>query len=69
MTAQTRSRLDEYNDAQVVWLDPKMKREYDEMMTQRNELMTERDEYKSQLEWVKKNHPEVFEDYSKKKNR
>lgn len=62
MTAQTRSRLDEYNDAQVVWLDPKMKREYDEMMT-------ERDEYKSQLEWVKKNHPEVFEDYSKKKNR
>jgi len=60
MTAQTRSRLDEYNDAQVVWLDPKMKREYDEMMT-------ERDEYKSQLEWVKKNHPEVFEDYSKKK--
>lgn len=55
VTTQTRSSLDEYNEAQVVWLDPKMKHQYDAMKT-------ERDEYESQLDWIRKNHPEAWQE-------
>ena len=56
VTVQTRKELDEYNDSQVVWLDPKMKDEYDLMKD-------ERDVMKKSLEWFKKNCPAEYERY------
>ena len=60
MTVQTRKELEEYNDSQVVWLDPKMKDEYDLMKDERDRLKEECDRMREGLEWFKTNCPEAY---------
>lgn len=74
VTAHTIDQLDDCNEAQVVWADPKMKREYHQMKAERDAciekiygfksendgLKSEYDRLRSRLDLLKGKYPEIY---------